>query len=150
MKKLLALALLFLATPAVADSNITAKYGTAATIYFELRDAEESTPGLILEASATCATGDVKLIKDGLASANSTSCFTSETLGIYSLALTATEMQAKVISIVVDDATATEVWLNKVINIYTYQEGASGFHDSTSTTGGGAAAATGITIGVGQ
>lgn len=125
MKRLLFI--LLLATPAVADTNITAPRNAAATIQFELRDAEGATPGLDLEASAVCATGDIKIIKDGAVAANATNCFVDEGDGPYSLILTAGELDGKVTTIQVVDQTGTKVWVDKVINIYTYGD-SSAFH----------------------
>ena len=99
MKRLLIIALLFLATNAVADTNISAPRNVIVKIYFELRDAEGATPGLDLEASGVCATGDVKLIKDGGTIANSSACFVDETNGLYSWTSTAAEVDGKVTSV---------------------------------------------------
>ena len=122
--------LFFLLIPSAALADRTTRpCNEAATIQFELRDAEESTPGLILEDSASCATGDVKYILDGAASANTSNCFTSEGNGVYSLALVAAETNGARTSIVIDDATATEVWVAKVINIDTYGT-SCGTHDT--------------------
>lgn len=126
MKRLILLALL-LPSIAFADTNITCLRNTACTIQFELRDAEGATPGLDLEASATCATGDVTKIEDGATSANTTNCFTSEGGGVYSLVLAAGDVDGKITTVTIDDQTATEVWIDKVINVYTYGD-SSAFH----------------------
>lgn len=119
MKRLLLAALILFPSSALADRT-TRPCNSAATVQFELRDAEETDKGLILETSATCATGDVKYILDGGAATNTTNCFASEGNGVYSLALVAAETNGARTSIVIDDATATDVWVPKVINIDTY------------------------------
>jgi hypothetical protein len=123
--------LFLLATPALADTNITVPRNANATIQFELRDAEGATPGLNLEASAVCATGDVTVIKDGAASANATNCFVDETGGTYSLVLAAAQIDGKVTTVRIVDQTGTKVWVDKVINVYTYGD-ASAFHPLAS------------------
>lgn len=112
---------------ALADTNITAKRNTAATIQFELRDAEGATPGLVLEAAAVCVAGDAKVVIDGAVAANATNCFVDETLGSYSIALTAAQLAGKITTVVLVDQTATKVWVDKVLNVYTYGD-ASAFH----------------------
>jgi hypothetical protein len=72
--------------------EILAQYGTESqTFYFPLIDYGatdlESTP-------VTHATGDTQISKDGGTFANTTNAFAHEGNGIYSLTLTATEMQA--------------------------------------------------------
>lgn len=96
--------------------EIWRKYNTAATVYFPLvtRDAADLTTG------ATFASGDVKIIKDGGAAANTSNLPAHEGNGIYSLALTSTEMQAACIQVVVVDQTATKVWEDTAILINTY------------------------------
>lgn len=96
--------------------EILRKYNTAATIVFPLVDAGaqdfESTP-------VTFAAGDTKIIKDEGAAANTTNNPSHEGNGIYSLALTATEMQAARIVITVIDS-ATKAWEDQAIIIATY------------------------------
>lgn len=127
MKKLLILLIVCISSNVIADTNIASLRNSSATIQFELRDAEEDIPGLDLELSASCATGDIKLIKDGAAGANTTNCFVNEGFGQYSLILTAGELDGKVTSISIIDQTAPKVWIDKVINIYTYGDDTS-FH----------------------
>lgn len=92
------------------------KYGVAATILFPLIDRGavdfESTP-------VTFASGDTKIIKDEGAAANTGSNPVHEGNGIYSLALTATEMQAARIVITVIDS-ATKTWEDQAVLIDTY------------------------------
>jgi len=132
MKKLLAL-LIFLPSVALADTNITVPRNANATIQFELRDAEGAVPGLNLEASASCAnTGsandsDVRISKDGAAMADATNCFVDETNGMYSLILAAADVDGKVTTVRIVDQTGTKVWVDKVINVYTYGD-SSAFH----------------------
>lgn len=92
------------------------EYGTATTINFELADDPNPED---LQVAATFATGDVKIMKDEGVEANTTNLPTDEGTG-YSLALTATEMQAARIMIYLIDQTATKVWMDKAIRIETY------------------------------
>lgn len=91
------------------------KYGASATINFELFQVD----GVDFEPAATFAAGDLKIMKDEGAEANTTNLPTDEGQG-YSLVLTATEMQAARIVVYVVDQTATKVWLDRAIIIETY------------------------------
>lgn len=92
------------------------RYGTATVLYFPLIDKGatdfEATP-------VTIATGDCKISKDGGAFANTTNNFAHVGGGIYSLSLTATEMQAKQVAIKIVDQTATKEWEDQAIIITT-------------------------------
>lgn len=103
--------------------EVLRKYGAATTILFPLIDAGtndfESTP-------VTFAAGDTKIIKDEGAAANTTNNPAHEGNGVYSLALTATEMQAARIVITIIDS-ATKTWEDQAIIISTYGN-ASGQH----------------------
>jgi hypothetical protein len=92
------------------------KYGAAATVYFPLVDAGavdfEATP-------VTFASGDTQISKDGGAFANCTNDPAHEGNGIYSLVLTATEMEAAVVVVTVIDS-ATKAWEDQAIIIDTY------------------------------
>src|SRR3990172_7651086 len=91
------------------------KYGVAATILFPL-----VTRGAVdFQTSITFVAGDVKIIKDEGAAANTTNLSVHEGNGVYSLALTATEMQAARIAITLID-TATKVWEDQAVLIETY------------------------------
>ena len=68
---------------------------------------------------AVYAAGDVKIMKDEAAEANTTNGFTDEG-STYSIVLTATEMQAARIQIIMIDQTATKVWLDRTVTIETY------------------------------
>lgn len=92
------------------------KYGTQTTITFDL--AADANPE-DLQPAATFATGDVKIMKDEAAEANTTNLPTDEGTN-YSLVLTATEMQAARIVVTLIDQTATKVWMDKTIVIETY------------------------------
>ena len=97
--------------------EVLRKYGVATTVIVPLIDRGtqdfESTP-------ATFAAGDIKIIKDEAASANTTNLPTHEGHGIYSLALTAAEMQAARIAITWIDLTATKLWEDQGIILSTY------------------------------
>ena len=93
------------------------QYGVATTLYFPLIDKGatdfESTP-------VTIASGDCKISKDGGAFANTTTAsFSHVAGGIYSIPLTATEMQAKVIVVKIVDQTGTKEWEDQAIVITT-------------------------------
>lgn len=96
--------------------EILRKYNTATSIYFPLIDAGaadfESTP-------VTFASGDTQISKDGGTFANTTNNPAHEGNGIYSLALTATEMQAALIVVTIIDS-ATKAWEDQAAIIATY------------------------------
>ena len=98
-------------------SEIWRKYGAATTILFPLIDAGavdfESTP-------VTFAAGDIQISKDEGAFANTTNNPAHEGNGIYSLALTATEMEAGRIVITIIDQTATKEWEDQGVVLGTY------------------------------
>jgi len=91
------------------------KYNQATTINFNLFDVD----GVDMSVAATFASGDIKIMKDEGAEANTGSTPTDEGSG-YSLALTATEMSAARVMIHLIDQTATKVWLDTSIVIETY------------------------------
>jgi hypothetical protein len=93
------------------------QYGVATTLYFPLVDKGatdlESTP-------VTIASGDIKISKDGGAFANTTTAtFSHVAGGIYSIPLTATEMQAKQVVVKIVDQTGTKEWEDQVIIVTT-------------------------------
>jgi hypothetical protein len=96
--------------------EILRKYGESATILFPLIDYGaqdfEATP-------VTFAAGDTKISKDEGAFANTTNNPTHEGMGMYSLVLTATEMQAARLMVTLVD-TATKAWEDQAIIISTY------------------------------
>ena len=91
------------------------KYGAATTVPITLFEVD----GVDFRVDAVHATGDSKMTKDEGAEANTGSGFVDEGSG-YSLALTATEMQAARIQIHFIDQTATKVWLDTTLVIETY------------------------------
>lgn len=104
--------------------EVLRKYGEAATFLFPLVDRGtqdfESTP-------VTFASGDTQVSKNEGAFANTTNDPAHEGNGIYSLALTATEMEAARLSITVIDQTSPKAWEDQAIIISTYGN-ASGQH----------------------
>lgn len=96
--------------------EILRKYGSSTTIYFPLIDFGatdfESTP-------VTFAAGDVQISKDGGAFANATNTPAHEGNGIYSLVLSATEMEAAFVVVTLIDQTATKLWEDQSIVIVT-------------------------------
>lgn len=97
--------------------EVLRKYGEATTILFPLIDRGqqdfESTP-------VTFASGDTQVSKDEGAFANTGSNPAHEGNGMYSLALTATEMEAARLSITLIDQTATKEWEDQAVIISTY------------------------------
>jgi hypothetical protein len=97
--------------------EVERKYGASATILFPLIDFGatdfESTP-------VTFASGDTQIIKDEGATANATNNTTHEGNGIYSLALTATEMQAARIVVTIRDQSGPKAWEDQAVVIATY------------------------------
>jgi hypothetical protein len=91
------------------------KYGQAYTLNFNLYEVD----GVDFRTDASFAAGDVKIMKDNGAEANTTNLPSDEGQG-YSLVLTATEMQAARIVIYIVDQTSTKVWLDIAIAIETY------------------------------
>ncbi|MBN1814721.1 MAG: hypothetical protein JXA14_22970 [Anaerolineae bacterium] len=90
------------------------KYGVATTINFTLFE----TDGVDLKVDAVHASGDTKIMKNEAAEANTTNGFTDEGQG-YSLALSATEMEAaRIVVYIVDQG--TKVWLDTSVAIETY------------------------------
>ncbi len=96
------------------------KYGTATTIDFPL----VQPAGVDFEVSATFATGDCKISKNGGAAANTTNLPVDSGL-FYSLTLTAAEMTASRVMITLIDS-ATKVWLDEAIIIETYGDASAG------------------------
>jgi len=94
---------------------ILGKYNQSKTITFDL----VAPDGVDLIVAATFAAGDIVIMKDEGAEANTTNLPTDEGTG-YSLVLTATEMSAARIRIYIIDQTATKVWLDISIGIETY------------------------------
>ena len=103
--------------------EVLRKYGVQTTILFPLIDAGaqdfEATP-------VTHAAGDTQISKDEGAFANTSNAFAHEGKGIYSIVLTATEMQAARIVVVIVDS-ATKAWEDQAVIISTYGN-ASGQH----------------------
>lgn len=92
------------------------KYNVAATILFTL--IVEGSQDFFTGAAPVA--GDVKIVKDEGASANTTNLPVHEGNGIWSLLLTATEMQAARIAITIIDATATKIFEDQMLVLDTY------------------------------
>lgn len=96
--------------------EILRHYGVACTILFPLIDYGatdyESTP-------VTHASGDTQISKNEGAFANTTNAFAHEGNGIYSLALTSTEMEAARIVVTIIDQ-GTKEWEDQAVVIATY------------------------------
>ena len=97
--------------------EILRKYGEATTILFPLIDAGaqdfENTP-------VTFEAGDAQISGDEGTFVNTTNTPAHRGNGIYSLALTATEMQAARIVITIIDQTSPKAWEDQAILIATY------------------------------
>ena len=91
------------------------KYNQSKTVRFRLFQVD----GVDFEPAATFAAGDIKIMKDEGAEANTTNLPTDEGQG-YSLVLTASEMSAARIEIYIVDQTGTKVWLDTGLSIETY------------------------------
>lgn len=96
--------------------EVLRKYGESCTLLFPLIDAGaadfEATP-------VTFASGDTQVSKDEGAFANTTNNPAHEGNGIYSLVLTATEMQAARVVVTLIDS-ATKAWEDQAVVISTY------------------------------
>ena len=100
--------------------EILRKYGVQTDIYFPLIKAGSND--FALSADYTPAAGDTKISKDGGAAANTTNNPTAVAMGngaMWKLTLTATEMQAAKIMIVVSDA-ATKAVEDQMLLVTTY------------------------------
>lgn len=88
-----------------------AKYGAETTFYFTFENPADADD-LFTGDATNFAAGDVKLSKDGGAAANTTNLPVQITASqpLYSLTLTAAEMQAEKAIVSLRDATATEVF----------------------------------------
>ena len=96
--------------------EVVRAYNVGTTLYFPLVDKGftdfEATPVPI-------ATGDAQISKDGGAFANTGSNFAHEGGGIYSLALTGTELSCRVAVVKIVDQTGTKEWEDQCIVIMT-------------------------------
>jgi len=101
--------------------EVLRQYGTATTILFPLitRGAQD------FETTITFVAADTQISKNEAAFANTGSVPVHEGNGIFSLALTATEMQAARIVITCIDA-ATKVWEDQAIIIQTFGNASAG------------------------
>lgn len=99
------------------------KYNEITNIYFPLVDFGgsdfESTP-------VTFATGDVKISKDGGALANTSNLPTHIGGGDYTLELTATELSAGYIQVILIDQTVTKLWEDQFIALQTHGNASAG------------------------
>jgi hypothetical protein len=117
MKKLLFLLTIFAASDAFACERVTRLYNTATTVDFCLF-ITDATVGAIKVENAAHASGDTYIMKDEAAEANTTNGFVDEG-SCYSIALTATEMQAARIVLNVEDQ-GTKAWADACVIIETY------------------------------
>ena len=80
--------------------------------------------------------GDTQISKNGGAFANTINGFTHIGNGIYSLVLTAAEMNAVQIAVTVVDQTAVKVWRDHMLAIENYRDIASVLRQHVATAGG--------------
>jgi len=90
-------------------------YGVSAIVYFVLTDIDT---GEFL-TGASHASGDTVIIKDGGSPASTTNGFVEEGNGWYSLTLTSSEMEAKVVALSIVDQ-STKVWMDNGVKIGTH------------------------------
>ena len=138
MKNLLfALMLLGLTQSAVAADFIR-KYGEATTINFKLYKPDGTK--FVAGTDAVCANtaspndSDVRIMKDegDESDLDGATCFVDEGQ-TYSVALTATEMTAKRIVVIIIDQTATQTWLDTSFVIETYGNASAQYPDEIVT-----------------
>jgi len=92
--------------------------GQERTFYFPFLD-PDSTDGDFLQSTPTLASGDATIMKDGAAFGNTSATPVWEGNGYGSIALTGTEMTAKIVVVVIRDQTATREWVTTSIIIHT-------------------------------
>ena len=101
---------------------IQRKYGEATTVYFPIYTAA----GDELYVVSTIPTGDISISMDGdIADASNTGGLTvakwsNSLIGMYKMALPATEMTGSHIAIRIQDKTSPKVYLDTVVSIETY------------------------------
>lgn len=90
------------------------------TLYFALCDFSTTDPSDdFVTAPAVHAAGDTQVSKDGGAFANTSNGFTYLGLGVYSLVLTASEMDADQVVVTVVDQTGPKVWKDRMLLLET-------------------------------
>lgn len=123
------------------------KYGVQSTFYFAVEDVSITDAPFVGVAPVAA---DIWIIKDGGVPANATNGATAEGNGVYSLVLTAAEMQASVVAVSIYDATASEIFKPTFFTVIT--RAALGTLDIDATQVGGntsAITATGVGTGYG-
>ena len=98
-------------------SSTLRKYGEEAVVLFTLVDA---TGGNLRTSAPTFAASDTQIIKDEGAIANTSNDPVYEGGGMFSLTITATEMQAARVGISMIDQTDPQTWLDEAIALDTY------------------------------
>jgi len=93
------------------------KYGVEATVEFPLIDFGatdyEATP-------VAHAAGDTTLVKNGASAGNTANAFAHVTKGLYKIVVSAAEMQAARIQVLIIDQTSPKAWEDQAITIETY------------------------------
>lgn len=91
------------------------KYGVQTTVDFDLFEVD----GVDFHITAVHSTGDTKVMKDEADENDTANAFVDEGQS-YSIVLTAAEMQAARVKILIVDLTATKAWLDTSLTIETY------------------------------
>lgn len=99
---------------------LLAKYATSFTIPFALH----ALDGQSLQKAAVHAAGDTVKMLDEAAEANTINAFVDEGSG-YSITLTAAEMTAARILLMIDDQSGPKIWLPKSYEIFTFGNAAA-------------------------
>ncbi len=105
------LALMCLYSTATAQV-VELPYGQAFVLNFDLYNSTATD----LKTDATCASGDVVIMKDQGSENNATNCFVDRGNG-YSISLTAAELTASQTTIYIVDQSGPKVWLDKVVQV---------------------------------
>lgn len=97
--------------------EILRKYGTQTIVYFPLIER-----GVLdfNDDPAVFAAGDTKMMKDGASFGNTSNNPAHEGMGVYSLTLTAAELQAGVVVVTIIDQTSPKAWEDQALVISTY------------------------------
>jgi len=98
------------------------KYGVQTTIHFPLVDFGATDFEITPVAHAV---GDTKIDKNEAGFGNTTNAFVHRGMGIYSIILTAAEMQAARIVVVIVDQTAPKAWEDQAVVVNTYGNAAA-------------------------
>lgn len=125
MKRILFAVIILAGVDALACDRFTREYGAATTIPFCLHTTNADV-GAAFNKAAVHASGDTYITKNEGAEANTTNAFVDEG-SCYSIALTATEMQAARVMLHIDDQTSPKAWADKCVVIETVNNASAQF-----------------------